>query len=83
VDRSGDPHRHRLARLADVRRRDLGHDRHRVATVVDGQVDEHVRAEVLDDSSDPLQGAVAERDRIRPKADDHPIAREPGERTAR
>jgi hypothetical protein len=37
-------------------------------------------AEVLDDSSDPLQGAVAERDRLRPKADDHPIARQPGDR---
>jgi hypothetical protein len=47
--------------------------------VVDGQVDEHLRAEVLDDSSDPPQGAVAERDRLRPKADDHPIPRQPGD----
>jgi hypothetical protein len=74
LTRTGSP-----ARLADVRRRDLGHDRHLVTTVADGQVDEYLRAEVLDDSSDPVQGAVAERDRLRPKADDHPIAREPGE----
>ena len=57
MDRSGDPHRHRLARFADVRRRDLRHDRHRVTTVVDGQVDEHLRAEVLDDSSDRVGAA--------------------------